>query len=103
MPISYKFVSSKAAIFVQQIIALQDGKALVTDKQYSCDNLYNLPSMRMSRKTSIFNSIKVLGSEEKQILIMANTLTTILLHQLLTILILLWISILLMKEDPAYT
>jgi hypothetical protein len=45
--------------------------------------------MRMSRKTSTFIAIKVLGSEEKLTSIMANTLTTKPLHQLLTILILL--------------
>lgn len=89
MPISYKYVPSKTAIFFQQIIALQDDKALVIDRQYSCDNFYNLPSMRMSRKTSTFNAIKVLDSEEKQILITVSTLTTKHLHQLLTILILL--------------
>jgi hypothetical protein len=84
MPIPHQLFSSKTAIFVQQIIALQASKAIVTDRQYSCDNFYNLPSMRMSRKTSILIAIKVLALEEKLILIMASILTIKLLHQLLT-------------------
>jgi hypothetical protein len=86
MPITHKYITSKAAIFFQQIIALQDDQALVLHRQYSCDNFYNLPSMRMSRKTSTFNAIKVLDLEEKLISITVNTLTTKLLHQLLIIL-----------------